>query len=360
MITNAEAFVSFVGVDKTYDGEVLVIKDFNLDIRKGEFVSLLGPSGSGKSTVLMLLAGFEPPTNGTILIGGQSLNAVPPYERNIGIVFQNYALFPHMTVLQNIAYPLKVRGVSKAETQDRVRRVLDLVHLNEFGDRYPKQLSGGQQQRVAVARALVFNPALVLMDEPLGALDKKLREEMQIEIKHIHEDLGVTILFVTHDQDEALIMSNRIAVMDYGRIQQIDTPSELYEHPSNQFVASFIGETNMLAGTLEHRENGIARVRLANGEAILVTPVSDVGVGQAVTVSIRPERVSIRKTSEGTCVRATYVETIYHGASAKAVFALSDGQQITAQLRAGELSSDLVPGSESYLSIGQKDARMFA
>ena len=213
-------FVEFEGVQKTYDGETLVVSDLNLNIRRGEFVTLLGPSGSGKSTVLMMLAGFEPPTRGIIRLNGKTLNSVAPFDRNISMVFQNYALFPHMTVSENIAYPLRVRKIGRSEIEERTLRALDLVQLGAFGNRYPRQLSGGQQQRVAVARALVFDPELVLMDEPLGALDKKLREEMQIEIKHIHDNLGITMVFVTHDQGEALTMSDRIAVFNDGRISR--------------------------------------------------------------------------------------------------------------------------------------------
>jgi putative spermidine/putrescine transport system ATP-binding protein len=199
--------VSFRGTQKTYDGETLIVSDLNLDIRRGEFLTLLGPSGSGKTTCLMMLAGFETPTAGEIRLGDQVINKVPPHKRNIGMVFQNYALFPHMTVAENLRFPLAVRKLPAAEIDAKVQKVLDMVRLGEFASRYPQQLSGGQQQRIALARALVFDPELVLMDEPLGALDKQLREHMQLEIKHIHQDLGVTVVFVTHDQGEALTMS---------------------------------------------------------------------------------------------------------------------------------------------------------
>ncbi|HJP07076.1 MAG TPA: ATP-binding cassette domain-containing protein, partial [Arenicellales bacterium] len=227
-MSNRDTFVRFKEVQKSYDGEILVVKNLNLDIERGEFVTMLGPSGSGKTTCLMMLAGFEPATHGEIYLGDRPINAVPPHKRGIGMVFQNYALFPHMTVNENLAFPLEVRRLSKSEIASRVKRALDMVQLGAFGDRRPAQLSGGQQQRVAVARALVFDPDLVLMDEPLGALDKQLREQMQYEIKHIHETLGVTVVYVTHDQSEALTMSNRIAVFDDGVIQQLATPSDLY------------------------------------------------------------------------------------------------------------------------------------
>jgi ABC-type proline/glycine betaine transport system ATPase subunit len=225
--TNAGAsdvLVSFRGVQKSYDGENLIVKDLNLDIRKGEFLTLLGPSGSGKTTSLMMLAGFETPTAGEILLAGRSINNVPPHKRDIGMVFQNYALFPHMTVAENLAFPLTVRGLNKSDVSDRVKKVLSMVQLDAFASRYPAQLSGGQQQRVALARALVFEPQLVLMDEPLGALDKQLREHMQMEIKHLHQRLGVTVVYVTHDQGEALTMSDRVAVFHQGEIQQIAPP----------------------------------------------------------------------------------------------------------------------------------------
>ena len=251
MSENESAFVKFAGVQKSYDGQSLVVKDLNLDIAKGEFVTMLGPSGSGKTTCLMMLAGFEPATNGEIYLDGVPINKVPPHKRGIGMVFQNYALFPHMTVAENLAFPLAVRGMNKSDQEKKVKRALEMVELGPFGSRRPAQMSGGQQQRVAVARALVFEPDLILMDEPLGALDKQLREQMQYEIKHIHESLGVTVVYVTHDQAEALTMSDRIAVFNEGIIQQITSPDSLYERPESSFVAQFIGENNKLAGTVK-------------------------------------------------------------------------------------------------------------
>ena len=283
--------VRFERVQKSYDGEHLVVKDLNLDIKKGEFITMLGPSGSGKSTCLMMLAGFETPTSGQIYLGDRLINKVPPHKRNIGMVFQNYALFPHKTVAENLAYPLKVRKLGRAEIDDRVKRALDMVQLGAFSDRKPAMLSGGQQQRVAVARALVFDPEIVLMDEPLGALDKQLREKMQYEIKHIHENLGLTFVYVTHDQTEALTMSDRVAVFNDGVIQQLASPVELYETPQNSFVAQFIGENNTLNGTVESIENNVAVVRLSNGDLIDTLPVNVTRPGERTRVSIRPERV---------------------------------------------------------------------
>ncbi len=296
MVDTANAgkpFVRFESVQKSYDGEILVVKNLNLDIAEGEFLTMLGPSGSGKTTCLMMLAGFETATHGQIYLGDQPINNVPPHKRGIGMVFQNYALFPHMTVSENLAFPLEVRKMSKAEIESRVQRALDMVELGAFGSRMPAQLSGGQQQRVAVARALVFDPKLVLMDEPLGALDKQLREQMQYEIKHIHENLGVTVVYVTHDQSEALTMSDRIAVFNDGVIQQLSTPDDLYERPENSFVAQFIGENNKLQGTIKGRENGNCVVELVNGKSVEALAVNVGESSDRTTLSIRPERVEI-------------------------------------------------------------------
>jgi putative spermidine/putrescine transport system ATP-binding protein len=291
-VTENEAYVSFVNVQKSYDGETLVVKNLNLDVAEGEFLTMLGPSGSGKTTCLMMLAGFEIATHGEIVLDGQPINNVPPHKRNIGMVFQNYALFPHMTINENLAFPLEVRSMDRADVERRVKRALDMVQLGQFGHRRPAQLSGGQQQRVAVARALVFEPKLVLMDEPLGALDKQLREQMQYEIKHIHENLGVTVVYVTHDQSEALTMSNRIAVFNDGVIQQLAPPEDLYERPDNAFVAQFIGENNKISGKIKGFNGKTCRVEVDGGEIEALT----VNVRQGDTdtlLSLRPERVTI-------------------------------------------------------------------
>jgi len=288
-----DVLVRFRNVQKSYDGEALIVKDLNLEIRKGEFLTLLGPSGSGKTTSLMMLAGFETPTAGEIQLAGRSLKNVPPHKRDIGMVFQNYALFPHMTVAENLAFPLSVRKVAKVDLEARVKRALAMVQLDKYGARYPGQLSGGQQQRVALARALVFEPQLVLMDEPLGALDKQLREQMQIEIKHLHQRLGVTVVYVTHDQGEALTMSDRVAVFHQGEIQQIDSPQGLYEHPKNTFVANFIGENNRLSGTMISRDGDRCEVALPTGERVRALAIHDAAPGQAVSLSIRPERIQL-------------------------------------------------------------------
>ena len=311
-----DPLVRFENVQKSYDGEVLVVKDFNLDVEQGEFVTMLGPSGSGKTTCLMMLAGFEPCTHGKIYLKGKRINKVPPYKRGIGMVFQNYALFPHMTVAENLSFPLEVRGMRQSEREHRVKRALDMVQLYGLGGRRPLQLSGGQQQRVAVARSLVFNPDLVLMDEPLGALDKNLREQMQYEIKHLHESLGLTVVYVTHDQTEALTMSNRIAVFDDGVVQQCASPIDLYEHPQNAFVAHFIGENNRMIGRVDSISAESAQVRLDSGEIVTAKPVNVNAVGDKTTLSLRPERVVVNP-SLGRRIdnrfEATVEELIYHG-----------------------------------------------
>jgi len=293
MVAETDTLVRFIEVQKSYDGETLVVKNLNLDVARGEFLTMLGPSGSGKTTCLMMLAGFEPATHGEITLDGVPINNVPPHKRGIGMVFQNYALFPHMTVAENLAFPLQVRKMKKPEIESRVNRALDMVQLGGFGGRRPAQLSGGQQQRVAVARALVFDPALVLMDEPLGALDKQLREQMQYEIKHIHENLGVTVVYVTHDQSEALTMSNRVAVFNDGVIQQLASPDDLYERPENAFVAQFIGENNTLNGTVREIDGDNCTVELDDGAMVEALKVNVNAVGDRSQMSLRPERVEV-------------------------------------------------------------------
>ncbi|WP_067340312.1 ABC transporter ATP-binding protein [Stappia indica] len=314
MTESRGAAVRYENVQKSYDGETLVVKNLNLDIPPGEFLTMLGPSGSGKTTCLMMLAGFEPATHGEIFLNDDPINNVPPHKRGIGMVFQNYALFPHMSVAENLAFPLQVRGMGKAEQEEKVKRALDMVELGDFGSRRPAQLSGGQQQRVAVARALVFEPSLVLMDEPLGALDKQLREQMQYEIKHIHENIGVSIVYVTHDQTEALTMSDRVAVFNDGVIQQLSTPDELYENPKNSFVAQFIGENNKLSGTVTEVSGTDCKVQLDDGTVLAAEAVNIDGVGSRTTISLRPERVEFdTDQSMDNLVKGRIEEMIYLG-----------------------------------------------
>ena len=313
---NNDAFVAFERVQKSYDGETLVVKDLNLSMPKGEFLTMLGPSGSGKTTCLMMLAGFETATHGEIKLNGRQINNIPPHKRGIGMVFQIYALFPHMTVAENLSFPLEVRKIGKADREAKVKRALDMVQMGDFGGRRPAQLSGGQQQRIALARALVFEPELVLMDEPLGALDKQLREHMQFEITNLAHELGITTVYVTHDQTEALTMSDRVAVFDDGRIQQLAPPDELYESPENSFVAQFIGENNTLEGTVKEIEGERCVVELDDGELIDAKPVNVSQPGERTTISIRPERVEVDTAKLGEnahTLNAEVLEFIYMG-----------------------------------------------
>ncbi len=299
-IENAKALVHFEHIEKSFDGETLVIKDLNLEISQGEFLTMLGPSGSGKTTCLLMLAGFLTPTHGEIYLEGKPIGNIPPHKRNIGMVFQNYALFPHMTISENLAYPLKVRKLPKSEIENKVSKALDMIELPGFEGRMPAQLSGGQQQRIALARALVFEPQLVLMDEPLGALDKNLREQMQFEIKHIHESLNVTVVYVTHDQSEALTMSNRIAVFNDGIIQQLSTPDVLYEKPENSFVAQFIGENNRLSGEVIENKGDKCIVEVEGGGTVKALKVNVNEVGDKTSMSLRPERVVVNPAEGST------------------------------------------------------------
>ena len=351
--------VSFSKVQKTYDGENLIVRDLNLDIRRGEFLTLLGPSGSGKTTCLMMLAGFETPTGGEIRLGTQVINQVPPHKRNIGMVFQNYALFPHMTVLENLRFPLAIRKLPKAEIDAKVAKALDMVQLGAYGDRYPQQLSGGQQQRIALARALVFDPELVLMDEPLGALDKQLREHMQLEIKHIHEKLGITVVFVTHDQGEAMTMSDRIAVFNHGVIQQIDTPDALYERPANAFVANFIGENNVLEGIVESIDGESCQVKLDNGLRVQASVGNVSRAGARTVLSIRPEGVLINAASLGCANRlGGYVkEIIYLGDHLRVRIELAGRKELTARAHAAEHRHRFKTGDAIHVGIAPTQVR---
>lgn len=368
MVTPAPALVRFSGIQKTYDGEHLVVKNLDLDIRKGEFVTLLGPSGSGKTTTLMMLAGFEVPTHGEIFLADRPIKNVPAHKRDIGMVFQNYALFPHLTIAENIAFPLSVRNTNKAEAQDRVKAALRMIKMETLAQRRPGQLSGGQQQRVALARALVFNPQLVLMDEPLGALDKRLREQMQLEIKQLHETMGITVVYVTHDQSEALTMSDRIAVFNDGIVQQIDRPDALYEHPVNSFVAHFVGENNVLSGTVETVEKQYCRVVLAGGGAVTARAVNVSGAGASTSLSVRPERIAIIpdgiSSDEPNRLPAKVQNTIYLGDHALAVLDVADNKEFMVKLqpgthdslRAGSLTAgSLRPGDDVFITFRPED-----
>ena len=277
-------------------GPVTAVDDVSFAIEPGEFITLLGPSGSGKTTTLMMIAGFDHPTEGEIYIDGTPIVGVPPYRRGIGMVFQNYALFPHLTVAENVGFALKQRGVGKPEIVGRVADTLDIVRLRGYEARYPRQLSGGQQQRVALARAIIFHPRVLLMDEPLSALDKQLREELQLEMKRLHQQLGITFIYVTHDQREALIMSDRIAVMNQGRIEQAGSPADLYDRPATRFVAGFIGESNFLEGEVAGLQGRDVTASVA-GATVVAIARQPPAVGARVVLAIRPEKIGFRDLS---------------------------------------------------------------
>lgn len=311
--TGTDLQVCFKDVCKSYDGSNWVVNGLNLDIKKGEFISFLGPSGSGKTTTLMMLAGFESPSEGDIILDGIPIQNLPPEKRDMGVVFQNYALFPHLTVEDNIAYPLKMRKVPKEKIITQVAEAMRLVQLDKMGKRKPSELSGGQQQRVALARALVFEPKLVLMDEPLGALDKRLREDLQLEIKHICNRLNLTVVYVTHDQGEALTMSDRVAVFNDGKIQQLATPEEIYQNPANTFVATFVGENNKLHGVVEKIIGSLAVVRLKAGGTIKARASTHAVEGAECTVVIRPEKISICAEDRECAMPGVVRESVYYG-----------------------------------------------
>jgi putative spermidine/putrescine transport system ATP-binding protein len=315
--------LELAGVRKRYES-LVAVDDLDLSLRTGEFLTLLGPSGSGKTTTLMMVAGLQQPDAGAITLNGALVARLPPYRRDIGMVFQHYALFPHMTVRRNVAFPLEMRGLGKAEIARLVDEALALVKLPDHGDRLPKQLSGGQQQRVALARAMVYRPALLLMDEPLGALDRKLREQLQLEIKRVHRERDISVLYVTHDQEEALTMSDRIAVFNHGRIEQVGTPEELYDRPATRFVASFIGDTNFVSGRVLAVADGICEVETAGGR-IQATVRQSLVVGTSVSVAVRPERMVLSTRGEG--LSGLLTDVIFLGTARKYVVRLADGSE---------------------------------
>lgn len=320
--------VEFNNVSKHF-GNFVAVQDFSLAVEKGQFVTLLGSSGSGKSTSLMMLAGFMTPTGGNISIDGRDVTELPPHRRNIGLVYQNYALFPHMTVAANVGFPLKMRHVAKAEIAQRVRSALQKVRLDTFADRLPAQLSGGQQQRVALARAMVFEPAILLMDEPLGALDKNLREEMQVEIKRIQRDVGITTIYVTHDQEEAMSMSDNVVVMSKGQIEQAAPPTELYERPRNAFIAQFIGSANVIPGVLKLANGG--KSFLSDAGALIPLGAENAGVdGTRKAAIVRPERIRFGTAGDPMAIPAS-VESVLYG-----------GTMIRYSTRAGKQRIDVV------------------
>ena len=354
------------GVEKSY-GSVGAVRQVSLDVGAGEFVSLLGPSGSGKTTLLMMIAGFEVPDAGSIHIGGREVTRTEPNERNVGMVFQRYALFPHLSVADNIAFPLRMRKLQKAQIARKVEQALERVRLGGYDARKPDQLSGGQQQRVALARATVFDPPVILMDEPLGALDKKLREQMQIEIKHLQRELGSTVIYVTHDQQEALTMSDRVAVMNQGLIEQVSAPRDLYDHPSSAFVADFVGDTNWLRGMVQSIQGAEVLMSLPGGERVRgLLPqqqsarAGEIRIGQSARLCIRPERLSRCAPSQPLSQLAIRItDEIYAGADLTLVGASLDGQPL--RLRTDTREADVRPGPTATVRVGWRteDAVVF-
>jgi mannopine transport system ATP-binding protein len=347
------AAISVRGLTRRF-GAVTAVDDVSLEIAAGEFVALLGPSGSGKSTVLMSLAGFDLPDEGHILIGGEDCTRLPPHRRNIGMVFQHYTLFPHLSVADNVAFPLKMRGIGRAERRARAEAALDVVRLAGFGARMPRQLSGGQQQRVALARAIVYQPRVLLMDEPLSALDKNLREEMQIEIKRLHSELGITIVFVTHDQGEALTMADRVAILRQGRVQQIAPARTLYERPANLFAAGFIGDMNRIAVAWDGRAAQVAGQALALGKEAAIAAVPP---GPAI-LAVRPERVEIATPDHAGALPATVTDIVYGGAGTLVIATIRDGASVRARAPSAGLPP-LAPGERIGLVVPANAALLY-
>jgi putative spermidine/putrescine transport system ATP-binding protein len=330
--SGSTADISLAGVRKAY-GDVVAVDGVDLDIRRGEFFTMLGPSGSGKTTCLRMIAGFERPDEGRVRLAGEDVTNVPPNERDVNTVFQDYALFPHMSVEQNVAYGMRVKKVPSAERKQRAAEALDMVRLGGYGDRRPGQLSGGQRQRVALARALVNRPRALLLDEPLGALDLKLRQQLQVELKRIQQEVGITFIYVTHDQDEALSMSDRIAVMDGGRILQVGTPNEVYDDPHSRFVAGFVGVSNVLELEVERVEDGRASLRLGPGDAVSAAVSGDIGAGTIAIVTIRPERIALEEASESGAAMDCHAsgkvrESLYAGPTTRFVVELDGGGEL--------------------------------
>jgi putative spermidine/putrescine transport system ATP-binding protein len=359
-----QPLVRFERVAKTYaTGHQPALRSLDLDIAQGEILVLLGPSGSGKTTTLMLLAGFEAPSAGRILLQDRDIARLPPHRRGIGVVFQSYALFPHMSVAENIAFPLEARGVPQHERAARVARALDSVRLAGLGERRPAQLSGGQQQRVALARAMVFEPPIVLLDEPLGALDKALREEMQHELRALHRRLGLTMLYVTHDQAEALTLADRIAVFEAGRLRQVASPRELYDRPADAFVSGFVGENNRLAGTIVSTQDGLVRVRLAGGAEVEALAGDCGGDGSSCIVMVRPERIAVAPVSavdlgaEGV-LSARMTESLFQGDHVRLRLSLPGGDEIIAKRPLGG-GAFPQPGEDAALAWSVDAARAF-
>ncbi|WP_069300461.1 ABC transporter ATP-binding protein [Neptunicoccus sediminis] len=342
-------------------GDFTALKTISLSIKDNEFFTLLGPSGCGKTTLLRMIAGFEDVTEGAIYLYDEEIAGLPPHKRPVNTVFQNYALFPHKTVLDNVAFGLQMRGNSKADSRKRAGEMLELVQLSQFAGRKPSQLSGGQQQRVALARALAPQPKVLLLDEPLSALDLKLRKAMQLELKHLQRETGITFIFVTHDQEEALTMSDRIAVMSSGELQQLGDAREIYESPRNMFVADFIGETNLLGVSVDRVEAGQAVCHLGGGHALTCAAVEDVAAGSDVHLSVRPERLFLTPEAESADgMKATVRENIFVGTDITTLVDLADGPQFTIRTSNSERGNKRIfePGTPVFVNMEHGAARL--
>jgi spermidine/putrescine transport system ATP-binding protein len=348
--------VGLYGVTKRF-GDMVAVDDVTIEVARGEFFSLLGPSGCGKTTSLRMIAGFEEPDEGRVMLTGDDIGGVPPFKRNVNTVFQSYALFPHLTVADNVAFGLRRKKIPKRDVKDRVKRYLDLVELPGYDERRPSQLSGGQQQRVALARALVNEPAVLLLDEPLGALDLKLRKQMQLELMRIQREVGVTFIYVTHDQEEALVMSDRIAVMSQGRVEQIGFPEDIYERPATRFVAGFIGTSNIIEAEVTGRVGELLQIASAPGDRLLVAAPTDrsISIGQQLAFTVRPEKLRVEGENEPVAdqlctVAGTVVDVVYQGVSTQLVIRTDAGTTLVAFRQNSERVSDAgVPGSRARL-----------
>ncbi|MBE1285521.1 MAG: polyamine ABC transporter ATP-binding protein [Rhodobacteraceae bacterium] len=342
-------------------GDFTALKRISLSIKDNEFFTLLGPSGCGKTTLLRMIAGFEDVTEGAIFLYGDEIENLPPHQRPVNTVFQNYALFPHMTILDNVAFGLEMRGKSKDQARSRAGEMLELVQLSQFAARKPSQLSGGQQQRVALARALAPQPKVLLLDEPLSALDLKLRKAMQLELKHLQRETGITFIFVTHDQEEALTMSDRIAVMSAGEMQQLGGPKDIYEKPRNMFVADFIGETNLLEVSVDGINNGRAVCHLGGGHELTCDAVDGVGVGSHVHMSVRPERLYMSdKPVETESLKGRIKENIFVGTDITTIVDLEDGPEFVVRTSNSDRGNKRIfePGAEMYVNMELGAARL--
>jgi spermidine/putrescine transport system ATP-binding protein len=337
-------------------GDFVAVDNVSLKIEDGEFFSLLGPSGCGKTTCLRMIAGFELPSEGEVKIRGKAMGDTPPFKRPVNTVFQNYALFPHMTIFENVAFGLEMQKVSRAEIKTRVKEALEMVRLPQLADRKPRQLSGGQQQRIALARALVNRPQVLLLDEPLSALDLKLRKAMQLELKELQHQVGITFIFVTHDQEEAITMSDRIAVMSDGVVQQVGAPVEIYERPQNRFVADFIGETNFIEGEILEVDAAKTTVSLGAGAQILARAAADLNTGQAVTVAVRPEKISLSRAvqDDKASVPAVVEEAVYIGTDTRYTARVGERHHVVARVQnvggALDAAQPFQRGDQVYLS----------